>query len=98
MQIGMLRDESPVKPTRFVVLAIRVIVPLLGAPHLVAHRNHWQTQREQRHGEKILHLTVSQLFYRGIVGWPLDTTIPPSLVISAIAVAFAVHLLMLLVV
>ena len=40
---SMLRNQSPVKPTDLVVLAICIVVPHLGASHLVAHRNHRQT-------------------------------------------------------
>ena len=34
MHIGMLREQRPVKPTGFVVLAIGVVVAALGAPRL----------------------------------------------------------------
>src|SRR6185295_356110 len=60
--------------------------------------NHRQTQREHRHGQKVPHLPVSQLLYRRIIGWALDTPIPASVVVRAIPVVFAVRLVMLFVV
>src|SRR2546430_6748870 len=91
MHIGMLRHQRPVKPTGLVVLAISVVVTLLGAPYFVAHQNHRQTQREYRHGQKVLHLPVSQLLDGRIIGGALDTPIAASVVVRAIAVGFAVQ-------
>src|SRR2546422_1913827 len=98
MHIGMLRHQRPVKPTGLVVLAISVVVTLLGAPYFVAHQNHRQTQREYRHGQKVLHLPVSQLLDGRIIGGALDTPIAASVVVRAIAVGFAVQLVVPLVV
>src|ERR1700724_3375838 len=98
MDIGMLSDERPVKPTALVVLAIGVVVTLLGAPHFVTHQNHRQTQREHRHSQKVLHLPISQTLYHSIIGWPFDSAIPASVVVGAVPVVLAVRLVVLLVV
>src|SRR6185295_2029004 len=60
--------------------------------------NHRQTQREHGHGQKVPYLPVSQLLYRRIIGWALDTPIRASVVVRAIPVVFAVRLVVLLVV
>ena len=94
----MLLQQRPVEPTGFVVLAVGVVVAALGAPHFVAHHDHRHAQRQQGDGQKVLHLAVAQAFDRGIVGRAFDTAIPASVVVGAIAVVFAVRLVVLLVV
>src|SRR5215469_2213422 len=98
MYISVLRNQRPIKPTGLVVLAIGVVITTLCAPDLVPHRNHRQTQREHGHGQKVLYLPVSYLFYLGVIGWAFDTPVPASVIIDAILVGFAVQLVVLLVV
>ena len=64
VHVGMLRAQRPIEPTRFVVLAVGIVVAALGAPYFVAHDNHGHTQREHRRGEEVLHLPVSQFLDR----------------------------------
>jgi hypothetical protein len=44
MQVRVLFDQRPVEPADLVVVAVGVVVAPLGAPYLVAHRDHRQAQ------------------------------------------------------
>ena len=67
----------------------------LGAPHLVAHPDHGDAEREQRDRQEVLHLAVSQrLDIRG-VGRALDTAVPAPVVVRAVAVVLPVRLVVL---
>src|SRR6516165_8786342 len=97
MHAGMFRNQRPVEPANLVVLAIGIVVATLGATDFVAHDEHRNSQRKQSDGQEILDLSVSQVFNFGRAGWPLDTTVPATIV-GAVAVFFAVGLVVLLVV
>src|SRR5215510_5168203 len=98
MYISVFHDQRPIKPTGLVVLAIGVVITTLCAPDLVTHQNHRQTQREHGHGQKVLYLPVSYLFYLGVIRWAFNTPVAASVVVGAILVGFAVQLVVLLVV
>src|SRR5258708_3147975 len=98
MHISVLRNQRPVEPTDLVVLAIGVVVTLLRAPHFVAHRYHRETQRQHRHREEILHLPVAELLHVGVGGGTFNSPIITSIVVSTVAVAFAIGLVVLAVV
>ena len=55
-------------------------------------------EREQRHGQQVLHLAVAQRFDLRIVGRPLDAAVPAAIVVGAVAVVLAVGLVVLAVV
>src|SRR5438034_4819555 len=90
MDICVLREERPVVPVGFVILTIGIIVTILGAPHFVTHEQHGHTHREQRDGQKVLHLSVSELLHRGIIGGTFNATVPAAVVVGAVTVVFAV--------
>src|SRR5215472_11509322 len=98
MHAGMFRNQRPVEPANLVVLAIGIVVATLGATDFVAHDEHRNSQRKQSDGQENLDLSVSQVFNFGRAGWPLDTTVPATIVVGAVAVFFAVGLVVLLVV
>src|SRR6266481_3672578 len=95
MDICVLCKEGPVEPASFVILAIGIIVSELCAPHFVTHENHGHTRREHRGGQKVLDLAVSELFHSGIVGGTFNAAVPASVVVCAIAVVFAIRLIVL---
>src|SRR5215831_16894912 len=94
----MSSDQRPVKPADLVVKTVTMVVAKLGAPHFVAHYNHGNSQREHGDCQKILYLSISQLFYRAIVRGPFDATVPASVVVRAVAVVLAIGLVVLLVI
>src|SRR4029077_12105318 len=98
MQIGVLCNQRPIKPTGFIVLIPGVIVAPLSAPHFVAHENHGQSQRENGHCQKVLYLAISQLFDVRSIGGTLNAPVMAFVVFNAIAVIFTVWLVVLLVV
>src|SRR6516225_5439227 len=98
MDICVLREQGPVEPTGLIVLTVRIIVAVLRSPHFIAHHKHWQTKRKESHGQEILYLAVSKFFNRRVIGWPFGSTVPTSIVVCAVAVAFSVRLVVLLIV
>jgi hypothetical protein len=38
--VGVLQNQAPVEPARFIVLAVSVVIALLAAPHLITHDKH----------------------------------------------------------
>src|SRR5271166_3703176 len=60
MHIRMLRKQRPIEPVGFSVLAISVVVAKLRAPNLIPHQQHGQTKREQRNGQEVFNLTISE--------------------------------------
>ncbi len=58
MDIRMFRNQRPIEPIRFVVQAVRIVVAVLCAAHLITHQNHGHAHGKQRHGQKVLHLPV----------------------------------------
>src|SRR5689334_22778692 len=98
MDICMLREERPVEPAGFVILTIGIIVPTLCAPHFVTHEQHGHTHSEQRDGQKVLHLPVSELLHCGIIGGTFNAAVPAAVVVGAVTVVFAVGFVMLVVI
>src|SRR5271157_4993169 len=96
--VGVLGQQIPVEPTRIIVLTVGVIVAALTTSHLVAHYKHGHTNRKEGGGEKVLYLPVAQPLYFGIVRRALDAAVPASVLLAAIAVVFAVFLVVLLVI
>ena len=87
--------QRPVEPTGLVVVAVGVVVAALRAPHLVAHQEHRRAHRQQGQRQEVLHLTVAELVDARIFGRPFDAAIPAQIIIGAVAVPFAVTLVVL---
>ena len=90
VHVGVLGEQRPVEPTGLVVLAVGVVVAVLRAPHFVTHDDHGHAQRKHGHRQEILDLAVAQLLDRGIVGRALHAAVPASVIVSSVAVVFAV--------
>ena len=88
----------PVDPRQLVVLAVGVVVAALGAADLVAGQEHRHALRQQQRREEVALLPRPQLVDRRIVGRPLDAVVPRAVVALAVAVVFAVGLVVLVVV
>jgi hypothetical protein len=86
----VLGQQLPVKPTGFIVLAIGVIVAALTTPHLIAHYKHGHTDRQYGGGEEVLYLLIAQPLYFAVVRRTFEATVPASVVIAAIEIAFAI--------
>ena len=98
VQTCVLPHQVPVKPTGFIVLAVGVVVPALAAPRFVAHQQHGHAQRKEGHGQKVLNLTLAQLFDGGVVAGAFHPAVPTPVIIGAVAIVFAVRLVVLLVI
>ncbi len=98
IEILVLLQHLPVEPTYLVVLAIRVIIPLLGAGHLVPAQQHRSSPRHQEQGDHVLHLPVTKAPYLGIVRGALDAIVRTVILVRAIPVPLPVGLVMLLVI
>ena len=94
----MFGNQVPVEPCRIAVLAIRVVVPVLTAPHLIAHCEHWHSGRQHDGGKEVLHLPIAKPLDSWIVRRTFDTAVPASVLVRSIAVAIAVFFIVLVVV
>ena len=94
----MAVEQRPIEPTGLVILAVGVVIALLGAAHLVAGGEHGDAAREQQDGRKVAYLPVAERLDRRIVGFTLDAAVPAQVIVDAVAVAFAVGLVVLVVI
>src|ERR1022692_3324323 len=91
-------DTFPVEPTDIVVLPIGVIVALLGPGEFVAREDHRRSTGQEEGSEHVSHLTQSKASYLGVVGRSFCSMIPGDIVRMAVAVAFSVRVIVLVVV
>ena len=97
-QVGVALGEAPVEPARLVVLAVGVVVAALRAAHLVAHQQHRRAERQQVDRQQVARLAAAQGEHVGVVGGALGAAVPAQVVVGAVAVVFAVGLVVLAVV
>src|SRR5450432_1789837 len=74
-------DQGPIKPAELVVLQVRVIVPLLSAPALVARKQHGYALRQQQNCEKIPDPPCPKLFDSRVWARPLEAAVVARLVL-----------------
>ena len=96
--VGILFQIIPIEPRDLVVLTVGIVVALLGVAHLVAREYHGDTLTDHQQGDGVFHLTVTQGVDVGVVRWTLATTVPTVVMVLAIAVVFAVGLVVLVVI
>ncbi len=97
-QVTIFRLQIPVQPADFVVLAVGVVVSRLSMPDCVPRIQHGYALRKQKRCQQIPLLLGAQSLDVGIVGGALYSAIPAAIVIVAVAIAFAVGLVMFFVV
>ncbi len=90
-----LAIEVPVDPADLVVLTVRVVVPALRAPHLVAREEHRGALREEERREQVAPLAGAEREDARVRRRALDAAVPPALVVVAVAVLLAVRLVVL---
>ena len=90
--------QIPVGPADLVVLAVGVVVAALGAAHLVAAADHRHADRQQQRRHQVAPLALAQLEHAAVGGRPFDAAVPAQIVVLAVGVAFAVGLVVLVVV
>ena len=98
MEVPMPVEEAPVEPAHLVILAIGIVVAPLSAAHFVAHLEHRRTNRCEQDDDEVLYLAASQLLDGSVVGRPLDPAVPGQVRARAVPVAFAIRLVVLVVV
>src|SRR6476660_3641261 len=70
----------------------------LCSSRFVAHQEHRHAHRKHRHGQKVLHLSVSELFHFGIISRTFNSAVPTPVIVRTIPVIFAVGFIMLLII
>src|SRR6202035_5196184 len=90
--------DRPVDPGDLVVLAVRVVVALLGAPHLIAREQHRNALGQQQRGQEVALLPGAQGQDGRVVGGAFDAAVPGPVVVAAVPVVVAVRLVVLVVV
>ena len=88
----------PVHPGDLGVLRVHVVVAVLGAPELVAVRDHRHALRQQQRRQEVALLPRSQHQHRRVVGLALGAHVERAVVVAAVVAALAVRLVVLLVV
>ena len=94
----LLRAPAPVVPAGGVVLAVGVVVPALGATELVAAGEHRRALRQQQGREEVALLPRAELVHALVGGRSLEAAVPRLAVVVAVLVAFAVRVVVLVVV
>ena len=108
-QLGHVADEIgevvafaveafPADPADFVVLAIGVVVAVLGVADFIAGQNQRQALRQQQARELVFPKLAAQRDDRRVVGRAFMAAIVAVVVVGAVAIVFAVGLVVLLVV
>src|SRR5215468_4862873 len=90
--------EGPGVPGQLVVLAVRVVVAMLGAPRLVAGQEHGDALGEEEGSEEVACLALPQRVHAWIVGGSLRAAVPRGVVVGAVTVVLTVGLVVLAVV
>src|SRR6185436_12173757 len=90
--------EIPVDPADLIVLAVSVVVALLRAAEFVTRLQHRYTLRDDQRREQVADLALAQLHHGGIFGRTFDAAIPAEIVVVAIAIFFAIRIVVLVVV
>src|SRR5262249_36862617 len=93
-QIAIL--ARPIDPRNFVVLAIGVVVTALSSSQFVTGEDHGGALRQHQAYQYVALLTGAQRIDCGVLGRPLNSAIPRSIVTLAIAILFAVRLVVFL--
>ena len=93
-----LVHRVPVDPAQLGVLAVGVVVALLGAAELVAVQEHRDALREQQGGDEVALLAGAKGQDVVVVRVPFLAAVPGAVVGFAVVVAFAVGVVVLLVV
>src|SRR5689334_1045812 len=97
-QILLAIVELPVQPGYFVVLAVSVVVAALRVTDFVAGQQHGNTLREKQSREKSSLFLFAKVHDLRIISRAFGAAIPTVVVVRAVAVFFAVGLVVLVVV
>jgi len=68
-------QTAPVVPARFVVLAVGVVVPVLGAPKFVSTKQHGHPARYQKSQQEVLDLPSPHSLDAGVRGLALNAVV-----------------------
>src|SRR3569832_2299549 len=85
----------PVDPGDLVVLRVGVVVALLRATHLVALLKQRHAARHEERGEQRTHVAFAREVDPLVFSHTLDAAVPRLIVVVAVAIAFAVRLVVL---
>ena len=92
---AVVLNETPIKPTGFVVLTISVVIAILCAPDFITADEHWHTLTEQQRAHHVLDLSITNEIHGGDVGLTLNTIVITDVVIITIAIVFVIGFIVL---
>src|SRR5262249_54718625 len=98
LEVLVLLRQRPVHPARLVVLAPGIVVPLLSSQKFVPSGEHWDSLGKQERGDEVLRLPGAEGENLRVGSFALDAAVPGVILVPAVAVAFAVLLVVLQVV
>src|SRR5271165_199638 len=90
--ISVLAKPVPTKPTRFIILIVRVVIPSLGVQEFIAGCEHWYPIRQHQQTAEIFRLALSQSNHFGrnaIIAFP--PTIPAEVVRRSVGIVVPVR-------
>src|SRR5437588_547340 len=97
-KVAPLLVQVPVEPRNLVVLTPGVVVAALRSRRLVPGDEHRDALRQQERREEVSHLPPADGVNRRVFGRAFDAVVETEVVVVPVAVAFAVRLVVLLVV
>src|SRR4051794_37108364 len=97
-QLAILISRFPIEPAYFIVLTIGIVVAQLGVADLVSSQQHGHALGEQESSDKIAGLLQAQGIDCSVIGRSLYSTVPTAVAVCAIAIVFAISLVMFFVV
>jgi hypothetical protein len=90
--IGVLSEPIPIKPSRLVVLIVRVVIPALRMQEFIASREHRYPIRQHQQATEIFRLAFSQSNHFGsnaVIAFP--TAIPAEIVSRPVGIILPVR-------
>src|SRR5208283_323511 len=96
--VAMFGKQIPIKPTRFVVVAVGVVVAALATPDFVAHNKHGHAGGQHQGRKKVLHLPVTKLLDFWVIRGAFKPAVPASVLLASVAVVLAVLFIVLVVI
>src|SRR5260221_5298761 len=90
VNLPVLFQQRPVKPTDLVILTIPIVVSALSAPNFVPHEQHRRTYGKQRDGEKIFDHAVAQPLDGSIVAGTFHAAVATQISTRTVAIILSI--------
>ena len=96
--VPLCLNQAPIEPGELVVLTPCVVIAALGPPDFVAGQQHWDASTDHQDHNEVLCLTATEGDHGGILRLAFNPAVPAQVVVGAVTVAFAIGLVVLMIV